>query len=158
MALPDYIQLAPAPAEATTLLDGVSIQTTANYLTPAVDNSDETNGRRDVADIEVQYAFGTAPAANTTLQVYILYAFDGANYEPGAGNGTGTGDVDPHAKSLVASLPVAAVTTQQGPYLIEDVPLLPYPFKLLVMNNATGQTATVTLKIKTRREAAIVDT
>jgi hypothetical protein len=156
MALPDSIQLA-APGDPVTLLDAVSIQTAANYLTPAVDNSDTTNGLRDLADIEVQYAFASAPTANTTLQVYLVYAFDGTNYEPGAGDGTGTGDVDPHAKCLIAALPVAAVTTQQGPYLIEDVPLLPYPFKVLVQNNATGQTATVTVKIRTRRDAQIVD-
>lgn len=151
MALPDYI----GPVAGTSRTSGISsasVATTANYLGSAIDNATNLDS---IADIEFVWSYATAPTANTSLRLYILYAFDGTNYEEGAGDGTGTGDVDPLPHCLIRSVSPPADTSAHRACF--SVPIEPYKFKLLVMNVDTGQTATVTVNVKTRKEAQITD-
>ncbi len=152
MALPDYSKLVGGDAR-TSGISLASISTGANYLGSEINNAANLD---EFADIEVVWSFGTNPTAGQPLKVYILYAFDGSNYEDGAGVGTGSGDVDPFPHSLVDTIGVLADTGTHR-VLLRDIPLEPYKFKVLVMNDATGQTATVTVNVITRRGSQIVD-
>lgn len=151
MALPDNIGLVAGNAR-TSGISAVSVATTANKLGDAIDNATNLD---DLADIQIQWAYGSNPTASKTLSLHILYAFDGTNYEEGAGDGTGTGDVDPMAHTLVTSVSPAADTSTHRKLVSID--LLPYKFKLLVRNVDTAQTATVTITITTRKAKQITD-
>lgn len=152
MALPDSTSL-KAGTSRTSGIASAGVQTTANYLGSVIDNATNLD---EVADIQLAYSYGTNPTAAKTLSLHILYAFDGTNYEEGAGDGSGTGDVDPMAHTLLGAVsPTADTSTHYK--LFGGVPLLPYKFKLLVRNVDTGQTATVTVTINTRKAVAIID-
>lgn len=148
MALPDVFQLTSASSR-TSGLSAVSIAIGSNYLGAAIDNASNLDLQ---ADVELVWSCGTAPTADKVLEVYLLYALDGTNYEDGAGNGTGTGDVDPKAP-LIGAAPVYANTSSHR-YLIRGVPLEPLPFKVLVKSEL-DQAATVTVNVKTYREQVV---
>ena len=76
--------------------------------------------------------FGTNPTAGATIELYLLRAADGTNYEDGSAS------VAPNAGSRVGSFPVRAVTTAQR-IVVRDVPLPPGLYKALILNYATGQ-------------------
>lgn len=152
MALPDSTSL-KAGTSRTSGIAAASVATTANYIGSEINNATNLD---ELADIELTYAYGTNPTAAKTLSLHILYAFDGTNYEEGAGDGSGTGDVDPMAHTQIGAVSPAADTSTHRK-LFGGVPLLPYKFKLLVRNVDTGQTATVTVTITTRKAVAIID-
>lgn len=151
MALPDYAGLAAGTTRTSGIAAAV-VQNAANYLGSAIDNATNLD---DFADIEVVWAYGTNPTASKSLKLYLLYAHNGTNYEDGAGDGTGTGDVDPLASSIKTITPPVDTSTHR--LVVGDVPLLPLAFKVLFANVDTGQTATVTVNIKTRKASQITD-
>lgn len=152
MALPDFIGNV-AGSSRTSGIAAASVATAANYLGSEIDNATNLD---DIADIELAWSYTSAPTAAKTLSLHLLYALDGTNYEEGAGDGSGTGDVDPLASTLITAVSPTADTSAHRRVL--SVPLLPYKFKLLVRNVDTAQTAAVTVLIKTRRSAQIADT
>lgn len=80
--------------------------------------------------LEVQVAFGSAPAAGGFLTVYMIGAPDGTNYMDGSSS------VDPGANKIVCILPVRAATGAQriSSTLIE---LEPAKTKFLLNNNTS---------------------
>lgn len=152
MPLPDTIGLVGGSAR-TSGIAAASVANTTNFLGSEIDNATNLD---DIADILLMYAFGTNPTAAKTLSLHIVYAFDGTNYEEGAGDGSnGANDVDPMGHTLIGSVSPAADTATHRKLMSID--LLPYKFKLLVRNVDTGQTATVTVTIATRKSAQITD-
>jgi hypothetical protein len=134
---------------------GVSSQAITNtslFLGSEIDNSANLDL---VADVVITYAFGVNPTAGTMLQFYLVYAPDGTNYEDGGdtyfdgSHGIGTSHLTPAPQAMIGGVSVVADTYTHC-VIFREVPLLPSKMKLLVYNNATGQTVTVTALIYTR--------
>jgi hypothetical protein len=140
------------PAAGTSRTSGIaaaSVQTAKAYIGAAVDNATNLDA---LADIELVWSFGVAPTANTVLSIHLLWAQDGTNYEEGAGDGT----------TLTAPLPGTQVGQVNPPAdtgthrrLFQGLPLAPYKFKTLAYNQNTGQTATVTVNVFTRKDQTV---
>ena len=92
--------------------------------------------------LELQVTFGTAPVAGGFIEIYMVTAPDGTNYEDGSDT------VDPGTHKLIDRIPVRAVTTAQR-LSGRLIPLLPEKTKFLLYNGsgqafpATGSTLTL---------------
>lgn len=140
------------PAAGTSRSSGIasaSVQNTKAYIGSAIDNATNLDA---YADIEIVWAYGTNPTASKNLKVYLLYAEDGTNYEEGAGDGSTV--TAPLEACLVDAVSPAADTNTHRK-LFPAIPIAPYKFKPLVYNLDTGQTATVTLNVFTRKDQAV---
>jgi len=148
MALPDYISLVGGTSRSTGI-SNQSISLGYNYLSSTeIDNSTNLD---DLADFEVIWQYSSTPTANKSLRLYIVYSFDGTNYEDAASDTT-----EPVQLTLVRawSPPADAASHRM---VVGGFPLLPYKFKLLVRNHDTGQTVTVTVNCVTRKAAQVID-
>ena len=92
--------------------------------------------------LELQVTFGTAPSAGGYVEIYMVTAPDGTNYEDGSNS------VDPGTHKLIDRIPVRAVTTAQR-LSGRVIPLLPEKTKFLLYNGsgqafpASGSTLTL---------------
>ena len=92
--------------------------------------------------LELSVTFGTAPSAGGYVEIYMVTAPDGTNYEDGSNS------VDPGTHKLIDRLPVRAVTTAQR-LTGRMIPLLPEKTKFLLYNGsgqsfpASGSTLTL---------------
>lgn len=85
-----------------------------------------------LGDFELVVTFGTNPTAETTIDLYLVRAADGTNYEDGDAS------LRPNPNAFVGSFPLRAVTTAQR-MVLRDVPLPPGLWKAVIHNNGTGQ-------------------
>jgi hypothetical protein len=131
------------PTNRTSGISSANVQNTKAYLGSAIDNATNLD---DFAHLEIVWSFGTNPTVNNFLKIHLLYAKDGSNYEEGAGDGSTITAPLPGCQHAAVSPPADTNTHRK---LFSYIPLAPYPFKVLVENNATGQTATVTVNIAT---------
>jgi hypothetical protein len=140
------------PAPGTSRTSGIaaaSVQNNKAYLGSAIANQTNLDA---LADIELVWAFSVAPTVGSFLKVHLLVAEDGTNYEEGSGDGTTITAPLPGCQVAAVS-PAADASTHRK--LFQGIPLPPYPFKCLVENGATGQTATVTLIVLTRKDQIV---
>lgn len=79
--------------------------------------------------LELQVTFGTAPSAGGYVEIYMVTAPNGTNYEDGSDT------VDPGTHKLVDRIPVRAVTTAQR-LSGRLIPLLPEKMKFLLYNGS----------------------
>ena len=79
--------------------------------------------------LELQVTFGTAPSAGGYVEIYMVTAPDGTNYEDGSNT------VDPGTHKLIDRIPVRAVTTAQR-LSGRMFPLLPEKTKFLLYNGS----------------------
>ena len=92
--------------------------------------------------LELSVTFGTAPSAGGYVEIYMVTAPDGTNYEDGSNT------IDPGTHKLVDRIPVRAVTTAQR-LSGRLIPLLPEKTKFLLYNGsgqafpASGSTLTL---------------
>lgn len=92
--------------------------------------------------LELAVTFGTAPSAGGYVEIYMVTAPDGTNYEDGSST------VDPGTHKLVDRIPVRAVTTAQR-LSGRLIPLLPEKTKFILLNGsgqafpASGSTLTL---------------
>ena len=92
--------------------------------------------------LELSATFGTAPSAGGYVEIYMVTATDGTNYEDGSNT------VDPGTHKLIDRIPVRAVTTAQR-LSGRLIPLLPEKTKFLLYNGsgqafpASGSTLTL---------------
>lgn len=89
---------------------------------------------------EFVYSYGTAPTANKSVEIYLLYSVDGTNYE----------EESPHA--LVGGFSPGADTSSHRRVFLRNVPIKPFAFKIRIKNVDTGQTITVTVNAYTHNE------
>jgi len=144
-----YTQGLAAGTSRTSGISSASCQNNKAYIGSAIDNSSYL----DVfADIELVWAFGTNPTAGNSLKLHILYAQDGTNYEEGTGDGTTL--TSPLPGCIVGSVSPAADTSTHRK-IFRDIVLAPFKFKILAENSATGQTATITVNVYTRKDQTI---
>lgn len=108
-----------------------SLASSARAITAALDN---TTDLYLFDDLELTVTYGTNPSVGATVDVYLIVALDGTNYEDGASGAPGT---PAPVTSLIASFPIKANTSLQR-VTIRNVILPPGLFKYLLLNN-TGQ-------------------
>jgi len=125
-----------APTARTSGISAQSVAAGANYLGSEIDN--ETNLDMYAA-VELSMTPGSAPTAGNVVELYVLYAIDGTNYEQGAVA------TDPE-KSPAAVYAAKASTDAQAQTIM--IPLKPFKFNLLVKSEL-DQTATITVDIET---------
>lgn len=116
------------PVELTSRSTGISAQAVnsgSNYLGSEIDNS--TNQDQYI-NLVISSEFGTAPTENDTIEIYLLYALDGTNYE------YGDASTDPK-KNPVAIQALAAVTSEQI-MVFENISVPPAKFKILIKSEA----------------------
>jgi len=87
--------------------------------------------RYSLMAVEVVWSYTTAPTANKTVELQVLEAVDGTNYED-------------TARTIAAWSPPADTNTHRR-LLLSEYPLLADKFKLAVKNTNTGQSITVTV-------------
>lgn len=133
MALPDTLQLKAA----TSRTSGFSSTTVANGATGTGSAIDNATNLDQYLTAEFVYSYSVAPTASKTIKVHITYSVDGTNYEE-------VGD-----KNLVAVLSPAADTSAHRVVVIRDLLLLPFAFKIVIVNVDTAQTITVTVDART---------
>lgn len=86
------------------------------------------------ARVEVLANMGSAPAANTTIDVYIVQSVDaGTTYEDGAG---GTTPVLPAGPAVFVAVLRAVTGAQRRITPVPGIVLPSEPFKLLLVNSA----------------------
>lgn len=98
-------------------------------------------------ELELVVTFGTAPTANTTINLWLLREVDGTNFEDGGASVTPLRPAD-------ALFQLRAVTTAQRIIVVADLP--PGVVKPLIRNDGTGQafaSSANTLKIRPITEA-----
>ena len=127
MALPDKLK----PTALTSLTTGISNQTIANGASFTGSEIDNTSARYSLMAVEVVWSYTTAPTADKTVELQVLEAVDGINYED-------------TARTIAAWSPPADTNTHRR-LLLSEYPLLADKFKLAVKNTDTGQSITVTV-------------
>lgn len=107
---------------------------------------DNSTSKKTHAWVEFACTWGSAPAAGGYVQVHLVRAPDGTNYEDGSSS------VDPGAHTVVVVIPVRATTSAQR--LVSRPFRLP-PFKVKpILYNGSGQAMPAsgsTLKLHTSR-------
>lgn len=104
-----------------------------------------------LGDWELVATLNPAPVVDTTLDLYLVRAADGTNYEDGDAT------VRPAAGAYAGSFQVRAVTTAQR-MVIPDVPFPPGLYKAVLLNNGTGQALAATgntLKVRPHNRQVI---
>lgn len=119
----------------TSGISEAAITAGANYLGSEIDNS--TNKDKYLS-VDLAFTCGSAPTANTIVELYILYSINGTDYEDGGVS------VDP--KKLYACQPFAAraVTTEQRGTRV-NIPIAPFKFKILLKSDLNQNISLATL-------------
>lgn len=125
----------------TTGIAAQAVAAGANYLGNSIDNA---SNKDRFCDISISSTFGTAPTADKTIELYVLYSDDGTSYE------LGDASTDPK-KTPVAVQSVAAIQSEQIA-VFAGLQLAPRPFKILVKSEA-DQSDTITVLCETYNEA-----
>lgn len=126
------------PGSYTTLIDGGASSPTLKNLAnnAGILGNAVTTALAQYCSIDLLARFAVAPSVNGTVDVYFVPAVDGTNYADGDGS------VLPPFTSLVASIPVRAVTTAQR-VAKHYIPVPPFNFKPVAYNKS-GQAMTNT--------------
>jgi len=122
------------PASRTTGIVTQAIAAGANYLGSEIDNG--TNKDRFIT-VDLTFTCGSAPTADKTIELYVIYDVTSSDYEEGDATPT-----DPK-KSPVAIFAAKAVTAAQQ-IVFESIPIAPFAFKLL-LKSELDQSASCTL-------------
>lgn len=115
-------------ASLTSLASGSAV------ISAAQDNTPATGAAALWGTFELIVSFATAPAANTTVDLYLLYSFDGVKYDDGS---AGASPITNNA-NYVGSFPLRAVSGAQV-IKIKSVPLDFLKWEAQLVNNGTGQ-------------------
>lgn len=118
----------------TTGIAAQAVAAGANYLGSEIDNTANLDTH---LDIQIGVTCGTAPTANKTVEIYILLALNGTDYEQGNAD-----PVDP-TRPADALFVARAVTTAQV-VTITGLQIPPAKFKILVKSEL-DQTASITV-------------
>lgn len=114
----------------TTGLDSLADE--ANAISSEIDN---TSNLHLFDDVEwVHAALGYTPAAGSVIELYIVEALDGTNYEDGDAS------IDPPATNLVGVFNIRSTTSAQR-HVIRQIPIPPFKFKYVIINKTGGTLA-----------------
>ncbi len=148
MPLPDTIRLTAGTTRSSGIASA-SVAAGSNYLGNVIDNAANLDA---YASIEIVWQCIGAPSADKVLEVYLLYAMNGSDYEDGDGDGTGSGDVDPKSP-LVGVAPISTDANTHR-YLIRNIPLEPYPVKVL-LKSGSDQPAVCSVNVTTYNDQTV---
>jgi hypothetical protein len=126
----------------TSGISSESISAGANNLGDEVDNS---SNKDRFASFSLIFTCATAPTAGKVMELYIVYAIDGTNYE--AGDATPTDPV----KIRAGVFPARNVTAAQRVNLT-NVPLAPFKLKCLLKSELDQNATSVTMQMYTHNE------
>ena len=102
-------------------------------------------------DWELVVTFAVAPTVDTLIDLYLVRAVDGTNYEDGDAS------IRPAASAFVGSFQVRAIATVQR-MPVRDVLFPAGLYKAIIHNNATGQALSAsghTLKVRPHNRQVI---
>lgn len=142
MALPDY----------TSLVAGMG--RTTGFINSVIEDGDQMTGAEidnvsyldEILDCEIEWRYNTPPAPNKTVEVWLLYSFDGTNYTTReSGGGILLRAFSPHPDMNTYRIPILGV------------PLMPFKFKLHVRNVDTGWPIIVTMNAQTRKATQLIE-
>lgn len=137
MALPDTLQLKAASSR-TSGFAATEIANTATGTGSEIDNSANLDALLSAA---ILYQYASAPTAAKTIKIHLIYAIDGTNYE------------DVGAWNQIGAISPAADTNAHREARLRNVPLLPFKFKIVIVNVDTAQTVTVTVNAYTHNDS-----
>ena len=140
-----YTHELAAGASRTSGIAAHTLNTLCHFAGAEIDNS---VNKDEFLDLDVLITLAATPVAGAPVNVHILYAIDGTNYEdgiPATNDGTAAASPAPNANSLVDSHGVLASSSAQR-WTIREVPLLPYKFKIVVYNG-TAKSCTSLLTV-----------
>jgi hypothetical protein len=149
MALPDYITSAEPISVSTGIANFGLVP--GNRVLSSIINNDTL--RYDFLDLEVVYYHSATPATtNTVHMIWLLYSYDGTNWE----FGDASNDPDVTARVIAAWTPPGTTVTRR--FVVGDIPLLHRKFRFLVKCHAsTGVNLFVTLNASLRYGAKVID-
>ncbi|GIV52434.1 MAG: hypothetical protein KatS3mg038_2955 [Candidatus Kapaibacterium sp.] len=133
MPLPDKT-LYSTPLARNTGITNIAIPSGNTAMGSVVNNDSDLNL---FANVDLVWSYGIAPASDKLVEVHILYALDGINFE----------ELSSH--TVVAGLSPPADTAAHRRLLVRGLRILPHAFKLAIRNVDTGQTITVTASMST---------
>lgn len=139
MALPDIIKLTSGVSRAT----GISSASVANNTTAIGSVVDNATNLDIYLTCEIIWSYTVAPAADKGLHLHLLYSLDGVNFEESSVN------------NIVSGVTPPADTATHRRVVLRNYQLAPYQFQLAIENDATGQTATVTINAMTHNEQIV---
>lgn len=127
-----------APSAGSSGITSSSMNAGANLLSSEIDN--ETNLDTHLM-LELTWTCSSASTVNSAVEVYILYALDGTNYEDG------------DASTDSYKLPVGAFYDDGGTgaqkQTIGPIPLMPFKFKVLLKSELDQNATSVALDVET---------
>ena len=130
-----------APTNRSTGITAGSLNAGANLLSSEVDN--ETN--LDLwLSLELTWTCSTASTAGEVVEVYLLYALDGTNYEDG-----GT-SVDSKKRPVGTFVDDGGTAAQKQ--AITGIRIMPFKFKVLIKSELTNNATSVALDAETSHE------
>jgi hypothetical protein len=142
MALPDYTSLVAGSGRTTGFINAVI----NNGGAMTGDEIDNVSFLDEILDCEIEWRYNTAPTPNRTVEVWLLYSFDGTNYTTReSGGGILLRAFSPHPDMNTYRIPILGV------------PLMPFKFKLQVRNVDTGQPIIVTVNAQTRKATQLIE-
>lgn len=130
-----------APTSRTSGISAASLNAGANLLGSEINN--ETNLDRYL-NLELTWTCSTASVLNEVVEVYLLYAIDGTNYEDGGVS------VDP-IKVQISFFSDNGLTTAQKQAKV-SIPIPPFKFKILIKSELTNNATSVTVDAETYNE------
>ncbi|GIW60991.1 MAG: hypothetical protein KatS3mg087_2057 [Patescibacteria group bacterium] len=131
MPLPDKT-LYSQPTSRDTGINSVNVNSGGQVIGAIINNDIHLDL---FADIEAIWSYTTAPTADKRIEIHLLYARDGTNFE----------ELSPN--TVVAGFSPPADTSQHQRMIARAAKLLPYPFKVAVKNVDTAQSITITIKL-----------
>lgn len=115
-------------ASSTLVASGSSVNSAA--FSAASSEYDNSTGLNQFGKVEITPTYASAPTAGQVIEVYMVTAPDGTNYEDGESTG------DPQSHQLVGVLPLRAVTSAQR-ICTGVFPLQPAKTKMRIKNGSS---------------------
>lgn len=103
----------------------------ANRMGAKIDNVADGENEMFI-DLELNLAATSSRDADARIEIYVLYSIDDTNFDMGAGT-EGMSSVDPRPEALLHVFSLDAATTTRY-RTVANLPLAPFDFKLLLMN------------------------
>jgi hypothetical protein len=128
-------------AAANARTSGIATESITNASYTTGSEIDNTTNKDKYASIQLATQFASAPTVNRAINVHILYALDGTNYEDG----------EIPKKVPVAIFPVRAQTAIQRNTRV-NIPIAPFKFKVHVHNDTDQSTTQTAISIYTHND------
>ena len=120
----------------TTGIATQTLNTVSRFAGAEINNATNLD---ELYDLDITFTLAATPVAGDPINVHIIYAMDGTNYEDGAPTTNDGAHDDGNAlpaSSQVAAIGVQAISTAQK-VTLRDIPVMPYKLKIVLRNGTT---------------------